>query len=107
MWFVVQSDESHHGIGCYTKDMPTRLDRTYVTHTRPIQAALETARALYPNDSPSVLMNKLIVEGGESLKARSHNDTEKLRNARAAAAGQYTGMFPPGFIDEIREGWPE
>ena len=87
--------------------MGTLLARTYVTHTPPVRHAIDVARQLWPDEKPGALLVRLIAEGGKSFEAQRDNQTERLMAARLSLAGRYTGAFGPGYLDEVRDGWPE
>ena len=98
----------------YTDSVPTALKRSYVTHVPPVEAALEAARALHPDEPPSALLVRLITEGGQSMRSRSEvasrlaaAERERLLARREAQIGRFVGIYGPGYLEEVREGWPE
>lgn len=71
--------------------------------------ALEAASQKWPDDRgrPSRLLLRLIEEGERAITS----DRERLRQQRLTVieriAGSYTGMYPKGYLEELRAEWPE
>ncbi|MEI4272485.1 hypothetical protein TEK04_12210 [Klenkia sp. LSe6-5] len=87
--------------------MPTTRPRHQVTETPEIAAALDRAEQRWPGEPRSRLLIRLI-EAGDDASARSED--EKIAARRRAireTAGKYSGAFPPGYLAELREDWPE
>ena len=79
--------------------MPTTLPRTNLTHTPPIRAALTRAALRWPDDpSPTVLLTRI----AEDWMA-ADRDGDEL--AVDATAGKYSGVFAPGYLDDLRSEW--
>ena len=89
--------------------MPTALARTQVTHTPMIQHALDVARQEWPDDADrdGRLLARLLTKAAEDLEAAQEERREVRRARLLAAAGRFTGTYPSGYLEEIREGWPE
>ena len=78
-----------------------------MTHTPPIQHALEVAAIEWPRDAnkPSALLSHLAVHASESLEAaQKARRAERLETIRARA-GRFNGVYGNGYLTEIREGW--
>jgi len=41
------------------------------------------------------------------VAAEQEPDIEVRRARALAAAGRFTGKYQPGYLDEIRDGWPQ
>ena len=87
--------------------MSTTLPRTMITHTSEVQHALEVAEKRWPGQRPSALLLRLIEEGVHVVEAGNDELAARQRAVVAEVAGKYTGMFGPGYLEELREGWPE
>ncbi|HMR50077.1 MAG TPA: hypothetical protein PKE40_12390 [Arachnia sp.] len=89
--------------------MPTTKPRHALTETADIREALSVAAKRWPADrgNPNHLLKRLIAEGRRSIEA----DAADARAARLAAlervCGAYTGMYEPGYLEDLREEWPE
>lgn len=86
--------------------MPTTLHRTQVTHTEPVKRALGVAAKQWPGQKDSALLLRLIDEGARAIEARQARQAQERRERVLALAGKYTGVYGPGYLDEVRQGWP-
>jgi hypothetical protein len=89
--------------------MPTVHRRHAITETDDISDALDIARRTWPDlaDKPGALLRQLILIGRNAL---AHNHfTADLAKQRAVdeTAGALAGVFGPGYLNELREDWPE
>ncbi|MEV7973285.1 hypothetical protein [Cellulomonas sp. NPDC089187] len=85
--------------------MPTTLPRTQVTHTEVVRHALDIAEERWPGQSPGALLLRLI-EAGAQVVEDEMNDARRQERVRLIA-GRYPGLYGPGYLDQLREGWPE
>ncbi|MEU2201461.1 hypothetical protein [Isoptericola sp. NPDC019482] len=85
--------------------MPTTNPRTQVTHTAPVRHALDVAAKRWPGEKQSVLLTRLIEAGAESIESTAKSDSEARRRKARELAGKYEGVYGPGYLDELREGW--
>jgi len=83
--------------------MPTTHSRYTVTDTGPLARALDAAQALWP-DLPrgTALLTKLATSGAEALSSES-----QARTAAVDALTQFGDAYYPGYLDELRQDWPE
>lgn len=89
--------------------MPTAHRRHAVTETEDIAAALEVAREAWPElaDKPGALLRRLILTGEETLEAQRRRSVEDRRAVIERTAGALTGVYESGYLEEIRQDWPE
>lgn len=87
--------------------MPTTRPRTQITHTGEIERALEVARQRWPGQQPSALLAHLIEEGARAVESTNGSAAARHRAALAEVSGSFPGAYGPGYLDELREGWPE
>jgi hypothetical protein len=89
--------------------MPTTRPRHTITETDEVRAALERAARRWPDDSerPSRLLVRLIESGQHLLDREEAEARERRRKAVRETAGMLTGVYPPGYLEELRSEWPE
>ena len=79
-----------------------------LTETDEIAVALRDAARRWPNDRerPAKLLLDLVREGHRAIAA----DADRAKAERLAAiertAGALTGMYPPGYLEQLRDDWP-
>jgi len=87
--------------------MPTTRARYQITETDEIARALEAAERRWPGEPRSRLIVRLVTENGESIGEVNDLEAERRRAAVHAIAGSFAGMYPTGYLDELRAEWPE
>ena len=87
--------------------MPTTRMRTQVTHTPDIEEALRIARLRWPNESPSVLLTHLVLEGARTIEALEPTAVVTRRRHIDALIGEFAGIYREGYLDDLRVEWRE
>lgn len=89
--------------------MPTTKHRYAITETETVQAALTAAAQRWPQDRgrPSKLLRNLIEVGYEAIAPEAAQRTESRQAAIADALGAGTGLYGAGYLEELRQDWPE
>ncbi|MCV7194724.1 hypothetical protein [Mycolicibacterium brumae] len=89
--------------------MPTNHKRHAITETEDISDALALARQQWPElgDRPGALLRRLILTGREFLALNSSEANRDRRDAIAETSGALSGVFGPGYLDDLRQDWPE
>lgn len=89
--------------------MPTLHRRHAVTETEDIAAALDVARKAWPElaDKPGALLRRLILAGEEALEAGRRGLVESRRQRIERTSGALTGVYGPGYLEDVRQDWPE
>ncbi|MTD13463.1 hypothetical protein GIS00_05825 [Nakamurella sp. YIM 132087] len=80
-----------------------------VTATDDVAAALAVAALRWPTDSgsPAKLLLRLIGVGHRSLLGESELRKATRLDAIQRTSGSLTGSFGEGYLDLLREEWPE
>ena len=97
----------HQGRKRYTRTMPTTRPRYQVTETDALAHALELAEQEWPGEPRSRLIERLATTGAEQLAERHDAAYQRRLAALNALRDEFSGTFPPNYLEEIREGWPE
>ena len=89
--------------------MPTTRPRHIITETADIASALDDAARRWPEDADSraTLLRHLVDEGHRSVAEWRAKAREERLLAIRRAAGSMTGVFGPGYLEELRREWPE
>ncbi|MFT3797143.1 hypothetical protein [Microbacterium sp.] len=87
--------------------MPTARHRYQVTETDEVARALDAAERRWPGEPRSRLLVRLIMHNGERLPEVSEEEIARRRAALDELAGSLTGLYPPGYLEELRQEWPE
>jgi hypothetical protein len=87
--------------------MPTARPRHQVTETDEVEQALDLAERQWPGESRGQLLVRLIGAGAEAVAESLGAAVEARRQRLDALAGKYTGLYPAGYLAELREDWLE
>jgi hypothetical protein len=87
--------------------MPTARPRYQVTETDEVARALDAAERRWPGESRSRLILRLITENGEAVGGVNEAETARRRSAVKAVAGSFAGLYPAGYLEDLRADWPE
>lgn len=89
--------------------MPTRRPRHTITETDEIARALDLAAVRWPadRDNRAKLLQRLIGEGHRVVTEHEERRVSERRAAIERTSGSLTGVYPPGYLAELREDWPE
>ena len=89
--------------------MPTARARHMITETDEIAAAIDAAAVRWPESAGerAELLRRLIGSGLADMQAQEVRRRELKREAILEAAGSMTGLWPEGWLRELRNEWPE
>lgn len=85
--------------------MPTDRPRHTLTETDELARALDAAADRWPEDRGrrTRLLMRVVRDW-----ARQHDaDVLRHRTAILGTSGTMAGVFPPGYLDDLRNEWPE
>jgi hypothetical protein len=86
--------------------MPTVKPRHAITETSEVSHALDIARRRWPGQPASRLLTHLIEVGGRVVEAEDTRAVEERERA-VSALTDLSVHYSPGYLDEVRDGWPE
>lgn len=84
-----------------------RRHRYRIIETDEVSRALDAAKHRWPGEPRSRLIVRLVTANGESIGEANEAEAASLRAAVRANAGSLSGMYPAGYLDELRSEWPE
>lgn len=89
--------------------MPTARPRHMLTETDEVADALRDAARRWPEDRerPAKLLLDLVREGHRAIAAEEDAATARRRAAIKRTSGVLPDVYPPGYLERLREDWPE
>lgn len=87
--------------------MPTTRPRHQITETDEVAQALNRAALRWPNEPRSRLLLRLIHAANDVLEAQDAAAVRERLAAIDASSGSYSDAFGDGYLDQLREDWPE
>lgn len=93
---------------CYTCYVPTSRARYTVTETEDVARALDRAAHHWPKDASrrGQLLVHLIHEGNRALENADDEQRHQRQAAVQRTAGALTGVYPPDYLQHLRDDWP-
>ncbi len=84
--------------------MPTTKPRYTLTDTGELSELLDRAQRRWPDaENRKELLLKLVAAGGETLDSEAEDRLRAIRET----AGMFTGLYEPGYLERLREDWPD
>ena len=88
--------------------MPTTLRRHQVTEVPELRAALDVARAVWPDEtSATKLIYRLASAGADQLRANPAIDRTARLAKVSALTGQYPSKLGPNYLEGLRREWDQ
>ena len=85
--------------------MPTTRPRHQITETPDVAHALDIAERLWPGESRSKLLLRLIHAGRDAVEQRRDATVHDRRDAIDATSGKYADAFSDDYLAELRRDW--
>jgi hypothetical protein len=85
--------------------VPTDRPRHTLTETDELAHALDVAADRWPEDRGR--RTRLLLRVVRDWARQSDAEAERHRSAILATSGAMAGVFPPGYLDDLRGEWPE
>jgi hypothetical protein len=79
-----------------------------ITETDELTQALRDAARQWPEDRerPAKLLLDLVREGHRAITANADRAKAERLAAIERTAGALTGVYPPGYLERLRDDWP-
>ena len=89
--------------------MPTTRSRYTLTETDELAAALNVAARRWPEDaeSRSRLLLRLVQAGERAIGEEQNRERKRRLAAVERTAGALSGVYPAGYLERLRDDWPE
>lgn len=89
--------------------MPTKRPRHLIVQTDQVTRALNQAAQRWPEESsrPGRLLRHLIEEGERALAQDQTASNAGMVDAVARTRGALTGVYGPGYLERLRQDWPQ
>lgn len=89
--------------------MPTARPRHMITETDELAKALEAAALLWPSErlSRSSLLRKVLEVGVEQVVQQAASARSSRLREIEKQAGSLSGVWPGGWLAELRDEWPK
>ncbi len=80
-----------------------------ITETEQVARALDDAARRWPadRDNRSKLLLRLVEEGHHAIVGQHETEVRNRRDAVRRTSGALTGLFGKGYLEALREDWPE
>lgn len=86
--------------------MPTTRPRHFVTETDDLASALDRAAERWPGVSRPQLLVRLAMEGDRAATAAREDLRARRLRAIEELSGALTGIYEPGYLEDLRADWP-
>lgn len=89
--------------------VPTSRPRHTVTETDELARALDAAAARWPDEKEARtrLLLRLVEVGHRAIEEDDEARAERRRKVIERDAGKFTGLYPPGYLKQLRDEWPD
>jgi hypothetical protein len=89
--------------------MPTTRRRHIITETDEVSRALDAAAKRWPEDrdSRAKLVVRLVGEGYRALGEAADQTAKQRKEALRRTSGLLTGAYGQGYLETLRQDWPE
>lgn len=89
--------------------MPTTRPRHVITESDDVARALDEADRRWPEEGGNRrrLLLRLVAEGDRVAHEQSDQRLAVRRAAIERSSGALTGLYEPGYLDELRKDWPQ
>jgi len=80
-----------------------------ITESDQVAKALDDAAKRWPEEAGNRtrLLLRLVEEGHHAVVSNGESDVARRLRAVAETSGSLTGCYPAGYLEELRQDWPE
>lgn len=87
--------------------MPTTRPRHQITETDAVAHAIDLAARRWPGRSRGALVAALVEEAARILEREEGDRLDERRKLIDSIAGGFDDVFYDGYLEELRQDWPE
>lgn len=103
----VQAPVSHLWQQSYTAPMPTAKPRHVITESEAVREALDAGQRRWPALSRGRVASRLVEEAGQALEREEQQRVQRRRELLSRPPSGPEQWFPAGYLEDLREDFPQ